>query len=145
MSKKSTRIAELIESSQGGHWPANYVGYFKCFNEGLYFEAHDVLEELWLKDRQSANYAYYKGLIQLAGAFVHLQKDRLKPSSALFNLARNNLAQYPAFHDGIHLTTLLDLTADWKRALEEGKFNDNPLKKKPAPQLAMPEEQGDKR
>ena len=25
-----------------------YQGYFRCFNEGQYYEAHDVLEHLWL-------------------------------------------------------------------------------------------------
>jgi hypothetical protein len=43
VSKKSGRIAELIESCRGKDWDAYYLGYFECFNRGLYFEAHDVL------------------------------------------------------------------------------------------------------
>ena len=37
-----------------------YQGYFRCFNAGDYYEAHDVLEHLWLKDGPAAaNYAFY--------------------------------------------------------------------------------------
>ena len=51
-----------------------YLGYFACFNEQRYYEAHDVLEHLWLKEGRSApDYAFHKGLIQLAGGFVHLK------------------------------------------------------------------------
>ena len=59
---------------QGQVLDAHYLGYFACFNRGWFYEAHDVLEELWLANRTGPNYAFYKGLIQLAGAFVHLQK-----------------------------------------------------------------------
>ncbi len=136
MSKKSGRIAELIEMCRGKSWNAYYLGYFECFNRGLYFEAHDVLEELWLVDKHSPNYSFHKGLIQLAGAFVHLQKDRLRPSNALFNLAKDNLSRYPVEHDGLDLSEVLALIADWQADLAGG----NPIKKRPAPQLAMPGE-----
>ncbi len=140
MSKKSGRIAELIESCQGKEWNAYYLGYFECFNRGLYFEAHDVLEELWLADRHGPNYSFHKGLIQLAGAFVHLQKERLRPSNALFNLAKNNLLQYPAEHDGLDLRRILLLIAEWQKDLAAAGRNGNPIKKRPAPQLAIPGE-----
>ena len=70
----------------------HYAGYFELFNRGKFFEAHDVLEHLWLPDRHGANGSFYKGLIQLAGAFVHLQRNRLRPAAALFKLARTNFA-----------------------------------------------------
>jgi predicted metal-dependent hydrolase len=95
MSKKSGVIADLIGQFQGRELDAHYLGYFECFNRQLYFEAHDVLEELWLTQRAGPNYAFYKGLIQLAGAFVHLKKNRLRPAAALFKLADANLEKYP--------------------------------------------------
>src|SRR6185369_5120345 len=104
MSKKSAAIAELIQSFQGQEMDAHYLGYFECFNRELYFEAHDVLEELWLAQRRGPNYAFYKGLIQLAGAFVHLQKNRMHPSAALFKLAHANLEKYPDIHNRLDLS-----------------------------------------
>lgn len=137
MSKKSAKIAALIESCQGQGHDAHYLGYFKCFNEGYYYEAHDVLEELWLGDRQGPNYSFYKGLIQLAGAFVHLQKNRLKPSFALFNLAKANLLKYPALHEDLDLATVLSLISEWSCDLEKNGFLTNPYLTKPAPKLEL--------
>src|SRR4051812_19538800 len=98
MSQKSAKIASRISQFQGREMDAHYLGFFDCFNRQLFYEAHDVLEELWLPQRQSSDGLFYKGLIQLAGAFVHLQKDRLQPASALLKLARTNLEKYPQRH-----------------------------------------------
>lgn len=139
MSKKSPQIADRIARHQGAGRPAHYLGYFDCFNAGLYYEAHDVLEELWLAGgRQDSNYAFYKGLIQLAGAFVHLQKQRLKPSVALFNLAENNLRSYPNPHDGIATLEVLALISDWRVGIVERDYTVNPLGNRPPPRLQTP-------
>lgn len=135
MSKKSVAIAALIESFRGQALDAHYLGYFECFNRGLFFEAHDVLEELWLADRRGPDGNYYKGLIQLAGAFVHVQKSRLLPAAALFRLARNNLQQYPARHEHFDVKAALALIADWLRWLEEKNVSGNPLPVLPVPSV----------
>lgn len=137
MSKKSAKIAELIESCRGQELDAHYLGYFACFNQQLFFEAHDVLEELWLKDKTSPNYAFYKGLIQLAGAFVHLQKNRLKPSAALFRLAEANLLKYPATHERFDVAAALKLIEAWLGMLEKGTFEVNPLTAHQPPTLSV--------
>src|SRR5476649_990984 len=103
VSHKSARIAAMIESFRGGELDAHYLGYFDCFNRQLFYEAHDVLEDLWLSDRHGANGNFYKGLIQLAGAFVHLQKNRLRPAAALFKLALANLERYSSPHEELDL------------------------------------------
>ncbi len=137
MSKKSAKIAALIESCRGRELDAHYLGYFECFNQGLFFEAHDVLEELWLADRAGANYAFHKGLIQLAGAFVHLQKNRLGPAAALFKLARTNLEKYPAVHERLDVAKVLGVIADWLGRLEAADFTVNPLAAGAAPHLEL--------
>ena len=137
MSKKSGKIAALIESCRGQELDAHYLGYFECFNRELFFEAHDVLEELWLADKTGPNYSFHKGLIQLAGAFVHLQKNRLRPSAALFKLARTNLEKYPVVHERLDLAAVLALIADWLARLESQDFLVNPLMADNAPRLAL--------
>jgi predicted metal-dependent hydrolase len=118
VSRKSHKIAALILSHQGGEWDAHYLGYFQCFNQQLFFEAHEVLEELWLAQRGQPNDLFYKGLIQLAGAFVHIQKKRPGPALALFHLARANLARYPATHQGLRQGEVLGLIGRWIAGLE---------------------------
>lgn len=134
MSKKSAKIAALIGDCQGRDLPAHYLGYFGCFNRGLYYEAHDVLEEMWLPVRRQPAGDFYKGLIQLAGAFVHLQKNRLDPARRLFKLAENNLQKYPSRHQSLDVTGTLDLIAQWLRWLAE-RPEENPLLAHPAPQI----------
>lgn len=137
MSKKSGKIAERIAAFQGGGLDAHYLGYFDCFNQQQFYEAHDVLEELWLADRHGPNGNFYKGLIQLAGAFVHLQKDRLRPAAALFKLARANLSQYPPVQEQLDLTMVLTLIEQWLVWLEKENFIRNPLREQAAPRLTI--------
>lgn len=133
---KADRIGHLRVEGEEGLDP-HYAGWFACFNRGQYYEAHDVLEALWLRERGRPNDRFYKGLIQLAGAFVHLQKGRLKPSDALFRLAEANLREYGACHERLDLGRVLGLIADWRSALEAGAFQINPLGQREAPRVEV--------
>lgn len=136
MSKKSAKIAAMIAGLQGQARDAHYLGYFECFNHGLFYEAHDVLEEMWLPARGQPADHFYKGLIQLAGAFVHLQKNRLGPANALFNLARANLEKFPAYYEGLNVAHVLNLIANWQHRLRE-RPNENPLHTQKPPRLGL--------
>jgi predicted metal-dependent hydrolase len=137
VSKKHDRITELAAQFAGDGVDPRYAGYFALFNRQKFYEAHDVLENLWLPGRHGANGNFYKGLIQLAGAFVHLQKNRLRPSAALFKLARTNLEKYPLRHEQLDLTAVLALIADWLEWLEQSEFTVNPLTAAIVPQLEL--------
>lgn len=137
MSKKSGPIAERIARFQGQELDAHYLGYFDCFNRQLFYEAHDVLEELWLADRHGASGDYFKGLIQLAGAFVHLQKNRLRPAAALLKLARTNLGKYPATYEQLDVPATVRLMDMWLGYLDGGGFVVNPLGPNNLPRLNL--------
>ena|SRR5208283_426473 len=137
MSRKSGKIEALISAFEGRELDPHYLAYFECFNRQLYFEAHDVLEVLWLKDRKSSQGLFYKGLIQLAGAFVHLQKQRLGPAAALFRLARENLRACPPILDKLDVSNVLRLTEDWLVRLENGGFLVDPLSAATVPSLRL--------
>ncbi|PYJ17940.1 MAG: hypothetical protein DME94_02545, partial [Verrucomicrobia bacterium] len=85
---KGERISQLLTEFSGDAVDPDqtdvtshpfYRAFFHCWNEQRYYEAHDVLEQLWLKTK-SPDADYFKGLIQAAGAFVHLQKRYQHPS-----------------------------------------------------------------
>jgi predicted metal-dependent hydrolase len=137
VSHKSARIAAMIESFRGQELDAHYLGYFDCFNRQLFYEAHDVLEDLWLPDRHGPNGNFYKGLIQLAGAFVHLQKNRPPPAAALFKLALANLEKYPREHEHLNLAAVCQLIQKWLGSLEGAHFEKNPFTSGNAPKLAL--------
>jgi predicted metal-dependent hydrolase len=127
MNHKSGKIASLVEPFAGRDFDAHYLSYFDCFNRQLFFEAHEVLEALWLPQRHGPDGNFYKGLIQLAGAFVHLQKERPGPAVALFKLAEKNLAAYPEHHHGLAVPNVLKFAARAREQLESSRLRANPL------------------
>jgi hypothetical protein len=143
VSKKSAKIAVMIDSFQGRPQDAHYLAYFECFNAGLFYEAHDVLEELWLADKHGPSGNFYKGLIQLAGAFVHMQKHnsprpRLQPAARLLRMARANLCAYAGIFEQLNVSEVLCLIDEWLARLEKLEFQANPLTPSSAPRLRVP-------
>jgi len=117
MSHKTARIAALSQPFEGRGLDARYLGFFDCFNGQRFFEAHEVLEELWLPQRGGPSGAFYKGLIQLAGAFVHVQHGRPGPAQALLRLARANLEKFPPLHEGLDVAGVLKRIEHWMARL----------------------------
>jgi len=139
MSHKSSKIDALLIDYPGlPGFSRHYAGYFHCFNAQLYYEAHDVLEEIWLPVRKTPESKFYKGLIQMAGGFVHLQKQRLGPAARLFGLALANFEPYPARHDGIDLNAIRDLCRKYRQVIVDSGETINPWTSGTAPQLALP-------
>lgn len=151
--KKSDRISDFVkelaptsELVATGLDP-RYLGYIICFNRGEYYEAHDVLEDLWLKTT-GADYGFYKGLIQIAGAFVHLRKQhehpqhhkhgrRLYPATRLFHLGMTNINPFSPLHYGLNIDILIRLCAKKRDAICESDFKINPWNPHSLPQLRL--------
>jgi len=139
MSRKSPKIEALLaDLPPDGPYARHYLGYFQCFNRQLYYEAHDVLEELWLPIRGTPTARFYQGLIQVAGGFVHLQKNRIAPAGRLFALALANFEAYPARHAGIDLEAVRRLCREQRRAILDSGETLNPWSAERAPQLEPP-------
>jgi hypothetical protein len=153
---KGERISRFVEELEGtipgsasgavAEHPC-YRAFFRCWNEQRYYEAHDVLEHLWL-DTESEDAAYFKGLIQAAGGFVHLQKNfefpqhpkharRLRPAVRLFALAERNLEPYGALRHGFSIDGLRALMARTAREIVDSEFTRNPWTPADAPQLRL--------
>jgi predicted metal-dependent hydrolase len=146
MSNKAERTGNLMAGLEAGRLEGqgidrHYAGYFECFNRGLFYEAHDVLEPLWLAQRAGPDGLFYKGLIQLAGAFVHLQKGRAGPAAALLRLARANLQRYPAAHERLDVRAVLTLIERRLEKLEEGGVNPPVEEDRPVLELLKPPRQ----
>jgi predicted metal-dependent hydrolase len=124
-----------------------YRAYFQCWNEQRYYEAHDVLEQLWLnKDSDDDN--FFKGLIQAAGAFVHLQKNfehpthakhsqRLPPAVRLFRLAEKNLSAFGPRHHELDVAALCGLLRTYTDQIVASDCKSNPWSPETAPKLKL--------
>jgi predicted metal-dependent hydrolase len=140
MTHKSPKIDKLLaDVADDGIHARHYLGYFACFNRQLYYEAHDVLEELWLPLRGKPQARFYQGLIQVAGGFVHLQKNRIAPAGRLFALALANFESYPAHHAGIDLEAVRALCREQRAVILASNETVNPWSAEKAPQLAWPD------
>jgi predicted metal-dependent hydrolase len=124
-----------------------YRAYFQCWNKQRYYEAHDVLEQLWLNSDTEDN-DFFKGLIQAAGAFVHLQKNfehpthakhsrRLKPAVRLFLLAERNLTPYSPVRHKLDVAALLHLLRNAREQITRSDFRINPWSPDAAPKLEL--------
>ena len=124
-----------------------YRAYFRCWNEGKYYEAHDVLEQLWL-GRDSADNDFFKGLIQAAGAFVHLKKRfeqpthakhgrRLPPAVRLFRLAGKNLSKFIPHHHSLDVAALCNLLCEYADQIVASDYTINPWSPQTAPKLQL--------
>ncbi len=124
MGQNAQTVADLLERCQGGDLDSHYLAFFECFNRQLFFEAHEVLEELWLVRRGTGKDRFYKGLIQLAGAFVHVQKSRPRPAASLLELARANLEPYSPACDRLEVEALLARIERWLEIVRNGGGGD---------------------
>jgi predicted metal-dependent hydrolase len=124
-----------------------YRAFFRCWNEQRYYEAHDVIEQLWLKTK-SRDADYFKGLIQAAGAFVHLQKQfehpshpkhsrRLPPAVRLFRLAEKNLSSFGPRHHGLDVAAFCRLLRACADQIVASDYKVNPWSPKTAPKLEL--------
>src|SRR5215469_18735223 len=122
-----------------------YRAFFRCWNEQQYYEAHDVLEQLWLNTK-SPDAAFFQGLIQAAGAFVHLQKHfehpshakhsrRLSPAVRLFRLAQKNLANFAPWHHELDVAALCQLLSRYADQIVASDNTINPWSPETAPKL----------
>src|SRR6516225_5531058 len=124
-----------------------YCGFFRCWNEQRYYEAHDVLEQLWLGTK-SPEADFFKGLIQAAGAFVHLQKHfehpthvkhsrRLSPAVRLFRLAQKNLANFAPWHHGLDVAAFSEVLGRYADDIVASDYKTNPWSPETAPRLRL--------
>ena len=124
-----------------------YRAYFRCWNEQCYYEAHDVLEQVWL-NKKSSDDNFFKGLIQAAGAFVHLQKRfehpshakhsrRLPPAVRLFWLAEKNLSHFAPRHHGLDVAALCQLLRTYADEIVASDYTENPWSPTTAPRLEL--------
>lgn len=149
--KKSDRIAAFMADlgieGAGPDRDPRYLGFFHCFNRGDYYEAHDVLENLWL-ETDGPDREFYKGLIQVAGAFVHLRKQfehphhhhhgrRMVPAARIFRLAIHRLAPFAPEHLGVDVVAILALCQAHLAHIDAGDDRANPWDCDNLPQITV--------
>ena len=95
---------------------AAYRHGIDLFNQEKFFDAHEVLEDVW-RDAPEPERKFLQGLIQVAVAFHHHTRGNVVGCLSLLNRGGRNLSLYDSPHGGIAVSTLLQLLNEWKDAV----------------------------
>ncbi|WLD92673.1 DUF309 domain-containing protein [Alkalihalobacillus sp. AL-G] len=82
-------------------YPLEYYQFFVHFNEGDYYTCHDLLEEIWMTDKQNV---FLKGLLQMSVAIYHYEYGNVKGARMMFRKANEYLQPYSPGYWGLDLT-----------------------------------------
>jgi hypothetical protein len=91
----------------------------RLFNEGKFFDAHEVLEDVW-RAAPADQKKFLQGLIQLAVALHHYSTGNNVGACSLMKRAARNLSGYPNLYGGIELSSLLQTMTRCSEALTAG-------------------------
>jgi hypothetical protein len=89
----------------------------ELFNRGCYFEAHEVLEELWVSAPRPERY-FFQALIHMAVAWHHARNGNLTGARRQARKGLGKLAGYlPSCHE-VDTAALLASATGWLEAWE---------------------------
>lgn len=96
-------------------WPEKYVEGIRLFNAEEFFEAHDVLEELWA-ETLGDDKKFLQGLIQASVALFHFGNENLGGARKLYHASLEKLEPYGDWHMGLNLA---QFKTDFRVCFEE--------------------------
>ncbi len=109
-------------------YDGRYLRGISHFNDGEFFEAHEVWEEVWMQCDGEPR-LFYQGLIQVAVCLHHFGNGNTRGARKLFHSSGRYLGNYGPWFMGIDLARLRD---DLQRCLAEVVASDEQT---PAAQL----------
>jgi uncharacterized protein len=80
--------------------------FIRLFNDQHFFEAHEVLEELWL-ECSGEQRRFYQGLIQCAVALAHAQRLNQRGAKQVGARALSKLRNFGELREGILVDQLV--------------------------------------
>lgn len=115
--------------------PGNLRQACEEFNSRRYFECHETLEEIWQEEDGELR-EFYKGLIQLAAAFVHISRGNSTGADRLLRTSLGYLTRYRESgalgFDVDALMTAAERSHDRVRGLGAGRIGEFDLNDAPA-------------
>ncbi|MDX2033331.1 MAG: DUF309 domain-containing protein [Blastocatellia bacterium] len=94
-------------SSRKMNAAAEYSEGIALFNEGRYFECHEVWETIWLR-AEGAEREFLHAMIQIAAALHHRERGNAKGAASVHARAQARLAALPATMMGLDARAFAD-------------------------------------
>ena len=90
------------------------------FNQGLFFECHETLEEIWLEDH-GEDRKFYQGLIQIAAGYFKLQQNVPAGALKLWTTGLEKLGAYAPAHLGVDVDSFINAVEHDRVELETNR------------------------
>lgn len=92
-----------------------FEAFIECWNDARFFEAHEVLEGLWIRTRDE----YQRGLIQLAAALYHIQRANLTGARTMCDRALPRLRERSSHPSPIDAKAMIDFASRVRSELSD--------------------------
>jgi predicted metal-dependent hydrolase len=119
----SSASGESPENSLATQLDPRFLRGLDLFNQGEWYAAHDVLEELW-HETSGPERRLLQGLIQVSVAQVHLQNGNQRGATILFGEGLGRISGRDVPDLGLDLERFRHLVAERLRALQAGENPD---------------------
>jgi len=96
-----------MDNSTASYDP-RYLAGIVLFNEGEYFEAHEVWESIWM-DTAGPDKRFYQALIQAAVGLCHFCNGNVRGAVKLYHSSCDYMSRYSSPHLG------LDIAGFWEQ------------------------------
>jgi uncharacterized protein len=80
----------------------------RLFNEGKYFECHDLFEEIWMQE-EGSDAEFFRALIHLAVGCYHMKNDNFRGAKSQLMKGIKKLEPYESQHFGISISHLIEV------------------------------------
>ena len=94
-----------------------YLQFFRHYHKEEYWEAHEVLEELWQTQRHND---FYHGLIQIAAIMHQLKRGKVRGARKLATSALRYLKPYLPQKEGVDVEEVVRWLNHCLKTLPEG-------------------------
>jgi uncharacterized protein len=98
----------------------------ELLNHGEFFEAHEVLEDVW-RAAPEPDRKFLQGLIQVAVAFHHRSCGNLVGFRSVLARACRNLSSYPDVYQRVDVAALLSNLEEWRADVDGNASTPPPL------------------
>ena len=88
-------------------YDASYLKALDLYRQGRHWDAHEALEDAWRAEEDPIRKLFYHGIIQLAAAFHHLEKENMHGVKTLIRKSKDKLEKCPPFYLGIDVSSVL--------------------------------------
>ncbi|MFH7242645.1 MAG: DUF309 domain-containing protein [Spirulina sp.] len=94
------------------------VAGITLFNQGEYYDCHDVLEALWI-EADPTEKPFYQGILQIAVGLYHLGNRNWRGATILLGEGVNRLRPFEPSYGGVAVADLVDVGWAWLVALQQ--------------------------